>query len=276
MKTGRLAVLAPLIFALSLIGLSHSPTPALGENINLFLMGDSITDGGYYVTTLQSMLASSGYNATMLGKCSKEGWTISDLQNNMNTWTGYIPAGETTFKARQNLNLPGVNQPNTYILLLIGTNDVGGSASAATAAPSKLSTLITAIQAKVPLAKLIVGNLTPRADTTTNKDRIPVFNSAFTTVTQNMISSGANFTTVDLFTPMNANPAYYLRVDGVHPNTQYGHPLMAGVWYDGVMSVAAPEPGSLTLLVVGAVGLLSVLAFLWRRKRMATPLTAAA
>ncbi len=222
-----------------------TPTHAI-QNVNVLMMGDSITAGGYYITTLQSQLASSGIDSTVLGKCAVGGWYIGNLDANMGSY----------------LSLPGVNQSNTYILLMVGTNNVGDS-SMKDRAPADLGNLITKIKNTVPLANLVVSNLTPRLDYAA--DRIPVFNAAFSPIADSLMASGVDFTYVDMFTPMNVNPTYYLRTDGVHPNTEYGHPLMAGVWYDGIMATAAPEPGTLAMLSIGAIGLLIML----RRKRSA-------
>ncbi len=93
------------------------------------------------------------------------------------------------------------------------------------------------------MANLVVGTLTPRLDYA--KDRIPVFNAAFAKVAEKLKASGVKFTVVDMYTPMKSDAAHYLRPDGVHPNTEFGHPLMAGVWYAGIMATeekAAKEP----------------------------------
>jgi lysophospholipase L1-like esterase len=237
----KVAMLALAVF----VGLSNCTSPASAEPIKILMMGDSITAGGYYITTLQSQLTASGYSSTVIGKCAGEGWFINTLDSHMDSY----------------LAMSGVNQSNTYILLLIGTNDVGSSDTMGTA-PTRLCNLISDIKTTVPLANVVVGNLTPRMDYA--KDRIPVFNAAFATAAQNLHNSGVDFTVVDMFTPMNVNPSYYLRTDGVHPNTEYGHPLMAGVWYGGIV---VPEPGCATLLGTGAGGLL--LGKAWRRWRCA-------
>jgi lysophospholipase L1-like esterase len=248
-RVSKLAVLA--VAASVLVALGNCTAPASAEPINILMMGDSITVGGYYITTLRTKLADHGYNSTVLGKCATSGWTIGDLKANMYDFAG------------GDLLTPGVNDSSTYILLLIGINDVAISSLKETA-PARLGDLIVEITTQVPKAHLIVGNLTP-----CTKDylvpRVPTFNAAFATIVDNLHNAGVNFTQVDMFTPMNVNPSYYLRDDGVHPNTEYGHPLMANVWYGGIVSV--PEPSCATLAGTGIGGL--PLGKAWRRWRCA-------
>lgn len=233
-------------------------TPAAqAEHINLFLIGDSMTSG-QYVPALQSLLAASGRSSTVLGMLSKPGWCIEDVRNNMNTWPGYDSNG--TWVQRQNLNTPGINAANTFVLLMIGTNDVSLSDKMGTA-PARLGTLITAIENKVPLAHLIVANIPPMLHYA--KDRVPVYTAAFTTVTNNLKASGVDFTTVDMYTPMSADPSHYISSDSVHPNTTYGYPLIGQVWCNGIISV--PEPSTRILMIMGLVTLLATIAALSRR-----------
>ncbi len=189
------------------------------QDINILMMGDSITNGGYYITTLQRRLADHGIKSTVLGKCAGDGWYINMLDRHM---------GKYLSKAE-------VNRSNTYILLLIGTNNVGDS-EVKDRAPDELGALIAKIKRSVPKANLIVGTLTPRLDYAS--DRIPVFNAAFAQVAKKLKKSGVKFTVVDMYAPMNADASHYLRPDKVHPNTEFGHPLMAGIWYDGIMATA--------------------------------------
>ncbi len=98
--------------AMIVIGFSCGTTVARAEkDINILMMGDSITAGGYYINTLQKQLKEHGYTPKLLGKCAVGGWYINNVDKAMGKY----------------LSKPEVNQPNTYILLLLSTNNVGDS-----------------------------------------------------------------------------------------------------------------------------------------------------
>jgi lysophospholipase L1-like esterase len=216
--------------------------------IDLLPMGDSITYQGLYISPLMTNLAIHGYSPTLIANEGHGGYTIDMLRANIATY----------------LNHPNVNTSNTYILLMVGVNDVSyylmGQENIATA-PSRLGGLIGDIRADAPLAHVIVAQISP--DTAAGFDApIRQFNQNIVPVIAGL---GPNVSMVDMYTPFQPNPQIYL-TDTVHPN-QLGGNLMAGVWYQGIAVATVPEPGALALASIAAGGLLVWhAAGKWRRR----------
>ena len=94
-----------------------APGASGGNPINLLPMGDSITAQAYYFNPLTTLLSNSGYTPTILANEGHSGYIIDGsypgaprpgLEENINSF----------------MNHAGVNANNSYILLMIGTNDV--------------------------------------------------------------------------------------------------------------------------------------------------------
>ena len=234
-------VLVASVFA----GLGNCLTPAFAvQSINLLPLGDSITYDGYYIAPLVTQLTGTGYSPTVIANEGHPGYTISGLD-----------AGIATY-----LNHPNVNAANTYILLMIGINDMAQTPPGPSAAALRLGQLISDIRTDAPLANVVVAQLTPANGYSASADAaVPQFNQDIVPVVQGF---GPSVRLVDMYTPFMPDPSPYMNGPGnVHPN-QAGGDLMAPVWYRGITGV--PEPGALVLLGSGAVGLG---AFAWRRRR---------
>jgi lysophospholipase L1-like esterase len=235
MNSFRATLIACVAFGLMAAG----PRALAVQMINLLPMGDSITWQGMYIAPLAAALADAGYSPTLIANEGYSGITIDGLRSGI----------------ADHMNHPGVSASNTYILLMVGVNDLYTGTDVPDA-PTRLRGLISDITTIAPLAHVIVAQISP--DTLAwmdplvrryNEDIVPVIHSF-----------GPQVTMVDMYTPFQPNPQLYL-TDTVHPN-QAGGDLMADVWYHGIIST--PEPNSLTLLGTSAVGWAT---FVWRRRR---------
>lgn len=236
-----LTLVAPVFLGLVILA---GPTFAV-QSINLLPLGDSITYDGYYIAPLVAQLTSAGYSPTVIANEGHPGYTI-----------GGLDAGVATY-----LNHPNVNTTNTYILLLIGINDLVQVPPGPAAAALRLGQLISDIRIDAPLAHVVVAQLLPANHYSASADAaVPEFNQDIVPVVQGF---GASVSLVDMYTPFMPDPLPYMNGPGnVHPN-QAGGNLMAPVWYQGIV-IALPESGTLVLLESGAIGLL---ALGWQRKR---------
>src|SRR6478609_1797810 len=128
--------------------------------INLLPLGDSITEMGFYVNPLQTVLTNSGYTPSVIANEGHSGYVINGgvagapgpgLREHIG------PGTSVDF-----LNHPNVNSSNTFILLMIGTNDVNlGFQLGTSQVQSRMGGLIAAIRAEDPLAHLLVAQITP-------------------------------------------------------------------------------------------------------------------
>jgi hypothetical protein len=232
---------------------------ATATPINILALGDSITapgSGGFYISPLETTLTNNGYAPTLLANEGHGGFYIDGTipgapYYGLREHIGPVPASSPDY-----LNHPNVNASNTYILLMIGTNDVNSGFDLSTAqVQSRMSGLISAIRNEAPLAHLIVAGIVPNL--TGGKDAaVQKFNTDIAGV-----ASGSNVSYVNMYPAFEPNPAP-LFYDNLHPD-QLGGNVMAGVWFDGIQATqATPEPGSLAVLALGASCLLAR-----RRKR---------
>lgn len=235
-------IIVPLTI-LTLVGLVFVCPASAAQLINLLPLGDSITAGGYYVAPLLAELVRNGYGPTVIANEGHSGYTIADLN-----------AGIATY-----LNHPNVNAANTYILLMIGTNDMAQKLAPSDAA-SRLGQLLSDIRADAPLAKVIVAQIPPANHYNAYADAaVPLFNEDIVPVVHGF---GPPISLVDMYTPFMPDPLPYMLGPGnVHPN-QAGGNLMATVWYNGIRAV--PEPSTASFLTTSLIGLL---AYAWRKRK---------
>jgi hypothetical protein len=220
----RLSQSTVLILVASVfLGLGNSLASTFAaEPINLLLVGDSITSQAKYLAPLQTQLTDSGRKSTLIGKCCYPGWFIDNVRSNI----------------ADSLAKPNVNTDTTYILLMIGINDMGGS-DTAPGATDRLKALISKITTSAPRAHLIVAQITPHWDPEANA-RVREYNQAIAPLVKEFQTAGAKISTVDMYTPFQPNPVIYMQGEkNAHPS-QAGGDLMAKVWYRGITAAAAP------------------------------------
>jgi len=124
-------------------------------------LGDSITKQGLYIAPLETLLTDHGYSPNMIANEGYGGWTI-----------GLVDAGLAGY-----LNHPNVNAPNSYILLMVGINDLAVSNPDPLGASLQLGHLITDIRTIAPLAHLVVAQLTPANHYSAAADAaVPLYN----------------------------------------------------------------------------------------------------
>ena len=195
------------------------------QMIHLLPIGCSITQTGVYVAPLLEKLADNGFAATLIANEGHGGFTVDMLRANI---TNYM-------------NHPNVNNENTYILLMVGANDVlyylDGKEDITTA-PARLGQLVSQIREIAPLARVIVAQFSP--------DTAPKFDPLLRKFNQDIVPVverfGPNVSIVDLYTPFQPDPSVYLN-DTVHPNRMGGH-LMADAWYRAIVAASKPKTGS--------------------------------
>jgi lysophospholipase L1-like esterase len=201
------------------------PTPGpTGAGITKIMpLGDSITDGlvvpGGYRIKLWSSIQNIGITIDFVGSQSNgpselgdkdheghSGWRIDEIDNNINSW--------------MNSYQPGI------VLLHIGTNDIAQNHDIANA-PSRLSTLIDKICAKLPAdGKVYVAQIVPLSGQDQN---INNFNSQIPGIVQNKVNSGKPVYMVDMYSALTTADLQ----DGVHPN-RTGYDKMADVWFSAI------------------------------------------
>lgn len=224
---------------------------SFAKTVNLLPLGDSITEDGLYIDPLTNLLLGNGDTPNLIANEGHSGFVI-DKSVNQPGHDGllqHIGTGNATTEPRDFLLHPNVNSRDTYILLMIGTNDVrfdSPSQLDTIAVQSRMTALLSAIHKEAPLAQLIVAQIIPNQDPL-KKDLVPGFNSAISAV-----ATGPNTSLVDMYSAFMPDPSLYLR-DAYHPN-QAGGNVMAQVWFRGIEAI--PEPSDVLLAAPGVVFLL--------------------
>jgi lysophospholipase L1-like esterase len=239
--------------------------------INLLPIGDSITQQGYYINPLTTLLNNNGYKPTVLFNEGHSGYVIAHQY----TFNGIQYTSDrsglldsiTTY-----MNHPGVNADNSYVLLMIGTNDVDTGFQLADAnVKYRLGRLITSITTIAPRAHLIVAEITPNLGSIPKDTAVEQFNTDVAACVATAVAANEKVSLVDMydaFSPRSYQP-YTTRSnpfmnDTLHPN-QTGGNAMAQVWFNGIQVTQAPEPSTLVLLGSALLGLLGYVRL--RRRR---------
>jgi hypothetical protein len=248
-------VLRSVAIGLASLAMALAPTIASAAPIvNLLPLGDSITAQALYYAPLETLLTSAGYSPNIIANEGHSGYIIN----------GALPGAPRPGLAENIgignpndfLNHPNVNAANTFILLMIGTNDVDTGFDLATGqVQSRMTGLINEIRTEAPLAHLIVAEIVPNLGA--GKDpAVQQFNTDIAGV-----ANGPNVTLVDMYSAFESYPGFQanpslLMGDNLHPN-QTGGNVMAGVWFAGIEAVeAVPEPSSIVALCgLGLAGL---------------------
>lgn len=199
--------------------------PVVSVTKKVMPLGDSITDGfnipGGYRIKLFKDITSNGYKVDFVGSSSNgpaeltdreheghTGWHIDQLDSNINTWMD---------SAKPDI-----------VMLQIGTNDILHSYDMTTA-PSRLSSLIDKICAKLPAGgKLYVAKITPLG-TDYPYQKVQSYNNQISEVVQNKVKQGKPIAIVDMYSVLTAADL----ADGIHPS-KAGYDKMADVWYNTI------------------------------------------
>ena len=200
-------------------------TPVVSVTKKVMPLGDSITDGfnipGGYRIKLWNNITSNGYKVDFVGSSSNgpvelgdkdheghSGWHIDQIDSNINAW---MDAAKPEI-----------------VLLQIGTNDILHSYDMTTA-PSRLSSLIDKICAKLPAGgKLYIAKITPLG-TDYPYQKVQSYNTQISEVVQNEVKQGKPVYVVDMYSALTTGDL----ADGIHPN-RTGYDKMADVWYNAI------------------------------------------
>ena len=119
------------------------------------------------------------------------------------------------------------------VLLMIGTNDVDVRVDLANA-PARLASLIDKIVNTSSDAALVVAQIVPTTDATTDA-RVRTFNAAIPAIVKARADAGKKVFLVDMHGAFTAVPNYKsaLMKDRLHPNNA-GYAVMAATWYAAI------------------------------------------
>jgi len=267
-------VLSILVAAVMAVLAGSGTTWAGPIPIKLLPLGDSITSQGYYISPLTTLLSHNGYTPTVLANEGHSGYVIAH-QYTFNG-TQYTSARSGLLDSITSyMNHPGVNADNSYILLMIGTNDVDTGFQLGDAnVQYRLGRLITSITTIAPQAHLVVAEITPNLGSVAKDTAVRQFNTDVAVCVATADAASEKVSLVDmydvvspsLYQPYTSTPNPYMG-DSLHPNQKGGNG-MAQVWFNGIQATQTPEPSTLALL---GSSLLGLLVHIWRRRRRRSP-----
>ena len=224
-------------------GGAFNPCPGAGTACIIMPLGDSITDGvgssspggGYRVPLFQTTV-NNGQLITFVGRNANGPTTVAGrtFPRNHEGYSGYTidPGG-----GRQGISPLVDGAINSFhphiVLLMIGTNDVNISLDLANA-PTRLGALLDRITTDAPNALLVVAQLVPTTNDTTN-GRVRTYNNAIPGLVQSRAAAGKHIVGVDMYAAFTANTSYKtaLMADELHPNNA-GYSVMAQIWYEAI------------------------------------------
>jgi lysophospholipase L1-like esterase len=214
----------------------YKPCPTDGSNCKVLPLGDSITFGiqfaGAYRVQLFQDAVTDHKKLTFVGD--------STLANGPTTVAGmpFPPnnqghSGWTIDQIKGIVPTPALSANPDIILLMIGTNDMYSQSQPVAQAPQRLGVLLDAIVMGDPHALLVVAQITPLQNATSEAN-VMTYNAAIPALVQSRASAGKHIVLVDQHTGFQITTM--LSSDGVHPN-QTGYNHMGDVWYAAIRDV---------------------------------------
>jgi len=215
-------------------------------SISIMPLGDSITygagstDNGYRKPLYQK-LTDAGYDFDFVG--SQTTGDFGDPQHEGHPGWHADDAGTDDILGQVYNWL--VTNPADIILLHIGTNDITAGGQNANEVGSILDEIDRfSTDTKVILALII--------DRQTHSPATAQFNIDVNYMAQSRIDAGDDIFVVNMESALNYTTDM---TDNLHPNDA-GYAKMADVWYDALVTTTVPEPTTICLLGLGALGLL--------------------
>ena len=203
--------------------------------------GDSIThglqstDAGGYRSQLFKLVVAASKNITFLGSQSAGPATVSGVTfpKSHEGHDGFtIDSGYSTYGTAGISSLipsPAFSTIPDIVLLMIGTNDITSTGTAATTTSTRLDGLLGKIVGVAPNALIVVAEIPPVSYTSAD---LTNYNSKIPGIVQARAAQGQHIVLAD----MSQMPKSDLSSDNVHPNDQ-GYAYIANVWYTAIQNV---------------------------------------
>ncbi len=219
-------------------GVPYQPCPPAGTPCVILPIGDSITEGvgslegGGYRAPLFHLAHAANQSLTFVGSMEGGPDTVDGVPfPAQHEGSGGAPISEILTVAQT--TLAGFN-PN-IVLLMIGTNSDGVEPPARAI---ELGGLLDTMVAKVPNALIVVAQITPTTDPSSNTNGVEPYNALLPAVVKVRTDAGKHLVLVNMYSAFTANAnfatAYFS--DAVHPNDA-GYAVMASVWYGALTPV---------------------------------------
>lgn len=224
--------------------LPFTPCPADGSPCAVMPLGDSITfgtgssGGGYRVELFRRALANQRA-ITFVGTAEANGPQVVEGQLFPRSHQGHsgftISGGGSGSLAGLVDDAIAASHPH-IVLLMIGTNDINRNVDIENA-PARLAALLDQISARAPDALLVVAQIVPTHDDTTNA-RVEAYNAAIPALVEERLSAGKHLLLVDMYAPFVAVPDFEttLMGDFLHPDDA-GYVVMGRTWYSAIESL---------------------------------------
>lgn len=246
-------------------GGNASPRLASGTTTTLMPIGDSITwglaipateaQGGYRCPLFWDLETHFGNNIQFEGysqKLALPSGVVPETACSATQWDGY--GGETIGEILTTVqnDRSVVNYKPKYITFMGGTNDIYYGIPQNTT--SELTSLLNYFFDNDPGVTVVVSTIPPvypgatgdpgRSQEAGWNAEVPGVNQQIISVVQHFQSAGYRIVLNDFYTAANANPAYYIGPDGVHPSVA-GYNMLGDELYAKLaafMGQSAPHP----------------------------------
>ena len=275
--------------AFALPSATQAAGPVYPTNMKIMPLGDSITLGNSnagYRGPLYNLLNAAAPGVQYVGASSLNPGSLPAGNQQHNGYASYATLdlsnnldGLDTTRYTQQSNSEISNPNGGYwltggngtgrgavypdaVLLMVGTNDIyqgtlGNTQINVPSFQTNLNTLVNKIVTMRPDAHLILADITPW---TGHSADVATVNNVVNVVAAQYQAQGKHVSRVDLNTGFPVNGS-----DGLHPN-DVGYAWMANKWYGAIQSSFTPTPEPSTLVLL-AMGLLSLLAYAWRKRK---------